>query len=269
MMSEQNSETQLEEQQNTELQTESPDPNKPPTSEQEVVNKPVVPITAPMDARTRDALNETIRENVRLREELAARNAPVISEDPKDFFDNPHKATREIIQREIKQAIDPLTKFAQSMQTRDTLATMRQQYSTNPIYNKVAPVVEQIMQGQPATEEAFKAAFYAASGMYYNNDLAPYGIPFEAPTNAPAPRSPNTSVPNMRPAIMSPTPPGVPKSPDSTNRRPLTESERVNMVRFGLSEDEAYAALGIGDEQGAGDIDTLRKRFPTKQKETK
>lgn len=266
-MPEQDLETQLENQ-NTDQQNTETLPIEP---EPEVKNEPVKPVVAPLDLRQREAMIETMRENVKLREQMEAmRQPPPAPEDAKDFFDNPHKATREIIQREIKQQIDPLVKFAQKFQAKDTLSEMKAQYANNPIFAKIGPVVDQMLMGKEVTEDVYRATFYAATGMYYNNDLAQYGIPFEPPTNpTPATRTPTTPEPLRRPAIMSPTPPGVPKAPGSEGRRPLTESERVNMIRFGLSEDEAYAALGIGDEQGSGDIDTLRQRFPTKKKETK
>lgn len=260
------------------LVTESQDPvvdpaqSQPPTNkpEPEIVNAPTPP--APnfpsVDPRI---LGEVIRENTKLREELNRRNAapptPAPVREAKEFFDNPFGAVKQTVQEELATQIAPLHEFVKQFKAKDDLSTFRAKYAANPNYNldKLGPVVDQLLQGQVVTEDSYRAAVMAANGMYNTGELAQYGIPYVAPTN----NQPTTRVPinpgdTMRPAQLPPTPPQLPRKDNTPARTPLTESERINMNRFGLSEEDMYR-VREGEDMGEMDIDALRTRFPKKE----
>jgi hypothetical protein len=246
-----------------------PDPSTKP--EPEIKNAPVVPVqyTPSIDPRV---LTETIRENVRLRAELEANKKvtiPVV--DAKEFFDKPMEHVRSTVQNELKEQIAPLHEFIRQFKAKDELSTLKAKYANNPAYNldKLGPVVDQLLANTPnVNEENFRAAVFAANGMYNTNELAQYGIPYVAPSNSPTPTAPPIRDTTMtRPAQLPPSPPAVPRKDNTPARTPLTESELINMRRFGLNEADMYAVREGTYNFGAegDDIDSIRAMFPTKE----
>lgn len=162
-------------------------------------------------------------------------------EESKEFFDNPV----ELIRREIRAAIAPIQNDIGAFRTESTYAKLKREMRSDPRFkdlDKVEREFDGLMQNQNAEPNTMIAAYYAAYGMVAANDPKRLFAPASSESTTP-PASPKVdnviTPPHLRPSA----PPAPAPIKTQTNRRELTENERMLMRINGIKSEEEWWAL--------------------------
>jgi hypothetical protein len=241
----------------------SPSPSTPPTP---------IPAGSPTDRdRYIGLLEETLRENNRIIQELQTRStqpaapvapAPTAEDLKQQFYNDPVTTTRNIVEEALDRTIRPLNEFVRGLKIEGspydrTLSKFRAdpRFAAAVDDPQVMSVVEQIMSKTELNDMNMQSAIVHAIGLKAMGMIpasaAPAAPSAPAPTPAPTPTPSTVLPPHMRPSA-----PPAPTSGSSgaPKTRQLTENERRLMREQGFKSEAEYLAwleLPAGDVASA------------------
>ena len=198
------------------------------------------------------------RENRELRERLnnvqqVPPAAPRVTDEErdKDFFKNPTKAIRAI----LDESVAPLQGYVGELKARDGLAELKESFKNDPRYasrwSKIEPVVDEMLRrhisgGGNVNTSIMNEAVVTAIGLIASNQIS--GITFDNPA-PPTPPTP-TPAPMVNPPHLAPSTPPQPRPPEKGKVRELTENEKLLARARGWTAEQYLEGLGEA-EKGA------------------
>ena len=176
----------------------------------------------------------------------AAPTAPVpdAAELNKGFYEKPYETTREIVRREIKEAIEPLTGFVHAFSSNSELEVIKKEFKADP---RLAQVFE---LGEPSIDHLVNQA--VSKGVKLSRELVMGAIANvkggielgwigtgSAPAAPSAPSAPRPGEPIIPPHLRPSAPPAPGPLDTKPKLRDLTEEEK-RLARENKMSDEQY-----------------------------
>lgn len=169
--------------------------NEPP-------NTPEPPAPNPNEANERrlEMMESLLREQHRtistlqstIEQERLQRQSSVVADEDEDasaFLNKPRSIIRDIVQKEINQAIEPLKQFTSTLKMQSDYDKLKNRYRNDPrfkdVFPKIENAVDNLMQNAPATEENMQLAVLAAVGSAHVGMIS--GVNLSTPPTPPKP----------------------------------------------------------------------------------
>jgi hypothetical protein len=190
------------------------------------------------------AVQEQGKELSRLHSEQSA--APLIPEpaelpSQEDYFNNPGQVIRDVVQKELRAAIEPFKQDLAKSTERDVWATVATQI---PDFADHKPLIEVFLQKNPnipVTVESLTTLYYTAKG-YVAANQGSTGMAV-TPTVDPATPPP---APPQHAASSHPIPQA---EQQNKKRRPLTENEKLIARSKGWSDEKYLSWLELTEDE--------------------